>query len=86
MEKKTRERTTYPTDGNTFGKKLKMALVSQDRTIKSFCEDIISVAQSNFSNKQKRNNFSESEMRYYADKLGYDLEITLVNKETGERI
>lgn len=86
MEKKTRERNIYPTDNNTFGKKLKMALVSQDLTVKKFCEEIIEVAQSNFSNKSRRNNFSESEMRYYCDKLGYDVEITLVNRETGERI
>ena len=86
MEKKTRERNTYPTDNNTFGRKLKMALASKDMTITSFCQDLISVAPSNFSNKSKRNNFTESEMRYYADKLGYDIEITLVSKDSGERI
>lgn len=86
MEKKMRERNVYPTDNNTFGKKLKMALVSHDLTTKSFCEDIISVAPSNFSNKQKRNNFTESEMRHYADKLGFDLEITLVDRKSGNRI
>ncbi len=86
MDKKTRERNIYPTDNNTFGKKLKMALVSHDLTTKSFCEDIISVAPSNFSNKQRRNNFAESEMRYYADKLGFDLEITLIDRESGNRI
>jgi len=86
MEKKVRERNIYPTDNNTFSKKLKMALVSQDLTTKSFCEDIVSVAPSNFSNKTKRNNFTESEMRYFCDKLGYDVELTLVNRSTGERI
>ena len=86
MEKKQRERNTYPTDNNIFAKKLKMALVSKDLTTKDFCQNVISVAPSNFSNKTKRNNFNESEMRYYCSKLGYELEISLVNKETGERI
>ena len=86
MENKTRVRNIYPNKNNTFAKKLKMARVSKDLTIKSFCQDIIFVAQSNFSNKTKRNNFTESEMRYYCDKLGYDIELNLIDRDTGIRI
>ena len=33
-----------------------------------------------------RNNFSENEIRKLADVIGYDVEITFINRETGERI
>lgn len=44
------------------------------------------MSASNASNKFKRNNFSEAEMRKFAEALGYDLEITLISKRTGETI
>lgn len=84
-EKKTRERNIYAKDNNIFAKKLKMALVSKDMTTKSFCEQI-GVAPSNFSNKIKNNNFNEAEIRHFCEQIGFDVEITLINKETNERI
>lgn len=40
----------------------------------------------NLNNKFGRNNFCENEIRKLADVLGYDIEITFINRETGERI
>lgn len=40
----------------------------------------------NFSNKLKRGDFKESELRAIAEALGYELKISLINKETGEEI
>lgn len=40
----------------------------------------------NLNNKFGRNNFSENEIRKLGDVMGYDVEITFINRETGERI
>lgn len=40
----------------------------------------------NLNNKFGRNNFCENEIRKLADVMGYDVEITFINRETGERI
>lgn len=40
----------------------------------------------NLNNKFSRNNFSEKEIRELGNALGCDVEITFVNRETGERI
>ena len=40
----------------------------------------------NLSNKLKRNNISETDLRTLAYALGYDVEITLINRETKERV
>lgn len=40
----------------------------------------------NFSNKIKRGDFKESELRQVAEVLGCDLKIVFVDRETGEEI
>ncbi len=40
----------------------------------------------NLNNKFGRNNFCEKEIRELGDVMGYDVEITFINRETGERI
>lgn len=40
----------------------------------------------NLNNKFGRNNFCENEIRKLGDVMGYDVEITFINRETGERI
>lgn len=40
----------------------------------------------NLNNKFGRNNFYEKEIRELGDVMGYDVEITFINRETGERI
>lgn len=40
----------------------------------------------NLNNKFGRNNFCENEIRKLADVMGYDVEITFINRATGERI
>lgn len=40
----------------------------------------------NLNNKFNRNNFSEKEIRELGDALGCDVEITFINRETGEHI
>ena len=40
----------------------------------------------NLNNKFGRNNFCEKEIRELGDVMGYDVEITFISRETGERI
>ena len=40
----------------------------------------------NLNNKFGRNNFCENAISKLADVMGYDVEITFINRETGERI
>lgn len=40
----------------------------------------------NLINKFKRDNFPEKELRMLADVMGYDIEITFIDRKTGERI
>lgn len=40
----------------------------------------------NFSNKLKRGDLKETEMKAIAECLGYELKITFVDKENGEEI
>lgn len=44
----------------------------------------LSCTQANISQKFKRDNFSEKEMREIADALGCDLKISFVDRETGK--
>lgn len=40
----------------------------------------------NLNNKFNRNNFCEREIRELGNVMGYDVEITFINRETGERV
>lgn len=71
---------------NIVAEKLRIAMVKNNDMKLSRVAELIQCSAPNMSNKFKRNNFSESEIRKIADVLGYDIEITLISRETGERI
>ena len=48
--------------------------------------DKANTTRQNLNNKFNRNNFCEKEIRELGNVMGYDVEITFVNRETGERI
>lgn len=71
---------------NIIAEKLRIAMVKNNDMKLSQLGKLIDCSASNISNKFKRNNFCESDFRQIAEALGYDVEITLVSKDTGERI
>ncbi len=73
-------------NNNIVAEKLRIAMVKNDDMKLSELARLTGMSASNASNKFKRNNFSEAEMRKFAEALGYDLEITLISKRTGETI
>lgn len=46
--------------------------------------ELTNQTQQNISNKMKRNNMTEAEIRKYAEALGCSVKIVLVDDETGE--
>ena len=73
-------------NNNVVAEKLRIAMVKNDDMKLSELARLTGMSASNASNKFKRNNFSEADMRKFAEALGYDLEITLISKRTGETI
>lgn len=71
---------------NNAAEKLRIAMVKQNDMRLSELAKKINCSAPNITNKFKRNNFSESDLRVIADVLGYDVEITLISRENGERI
>ena len=71
---------------NIAAEKLRIAMVKKNGMKLSELARLTSMSASNASNKFKRNNFSESEIRKFANALGYDVEITLISRESGEKI
>ena len=74
-------------NNNIATEKLKIAMVKHTEiTNISKLAKATGMSAPNASNKLSRNDLRESELRKLADALGYDVEITLVSKTTGERI
>lgn len=71
---------------NIIAEKLKIAMVKKNDIKVTELAKMINCSPSNISNKFKRNNFSESDLRTIANALGYDVEISLISKDTGESI
>lgn len=47
---------------------------------------LLDCSQSNISKKLRLNNFRESDMHRISEALGYDVNIKLISKETGEEL
>ena len=74
-------------NNNIATEKLKIAMVKHtDITNISKLAKATGMSAPNASNKLSRNDLRESELRKLADALGYDVEITLVSRTTGEKI
>jgi hypothetical protein len=65
-------------------KKIKMLLAYRE-TNAARLADRLGCSQANISQKLKRDNFSEKELSEIADVLGFDFEITFVDRLTGEK-
>ena len=74
-------------NNNIATEKIKIAMVKHaEITNISKLAKATGMSAPNASNKLSRNDLRESELRKLADALGYDVEITLVSRTTGERI
>ena len=71
---------------NIVAEKLRIAMVKNNDMKLSELARLTGMSAPNASKKFKRNNFNESEIRKFAEALGYDIEITLISKKTGEKI
>ena len=70
----------------SFGEQIKILLGRENRTIKDFAEQVEAVtgvpcSRQNLTQKLKRDNFQEQDMRILASILGYEVQITLVPSE-----
>ena len=64
-------------------KKIKSILIYKDRSITALA-GLLGKSVQNTSNLLKKDDFRESDLRTIAEKLGCDLKIEFVDKETGE--
>lgn len=71
---------------NIGAEKLRIAMVKHNDMKLAELARLTSMSAPNISNKFKRNNFNETEFRKFADALGYDVEITLISRDTGDQI
>lgn len=64
-------------------KKIRMLLVQREMTLTDLAKRL-HVAPSTLSDKLRRDNFREKELKEIADILNFDFTITFTDKETGE--
>ena len=69
----------------SVSKKIRIAMINKDISLNELAEKVETSSQ-NLNNKFRRDNLSENDMRSIADALGYDVIITLTDRETGEEI
>ena len=74
-----------------MSEKIKILLVKEKKTLKELAEAISkqtgkTCSSANLSNKLKRDNFSEKELKEVAEALGYDFEGVFTSRSTGEKI
>lgn len=67
----------------TFGEQIKILLNRENKTIKDFAEQVeaatgVPCSRQNLTQKLKRDNFQEQDMRLLASILGYEVQITLI--------
>lgn len=65
--------------------KIRIAVTRSGQTMYSVAESTGQTRQ-NFSNKLKKGDFRESELRAIAEALGCELKISFIDKATGEEI
>ena len=64
-------------DSNICAEKIKIAMIKENDMKLSKLAKLTSTSSPNISNKLKRNNISETDLRTLAYALGYDVEINL---------
>lgn len=68
-----------------LAEKIRIVLIKQKITITELAQKL-GTTQNNLSNKLKRDNFSEKELRQIAEALDCDYDASFVIRDTGERI
>ena len=68
-----------------MSEKIKIVLVKRKLGVKDLAESM-GCSGANISNKLRRDNFSEKELRQIADILNCDLDITFTLRDTSEKI
>ena len=66
-------------------KKIKILLVERDMTLTDLSK-LLHKSLSTMSDKMKRDNFSEKDLKQIAEVLNYDYEIVFTDKNTGKTI
>lgn len=69
----------------TVSNKIKHLLIERDMTIKELAERL-NTSGNNVSNKLRRDNFSEKEIKKIAEALNCDYNISFIMRDTGEKI
>ena len=69
----------------SVAKKIKLLLVERDMTMTDLAEKL-NTGKSNLSQKIKRDNFSENELREIAEVLDCDYDIVFTMKDTGKQV
>ena len=64
-------------------KKIRIAMINKNVSLNELAEKVDTSSQ-NLNNKFRRDNLSENDIRSMADALGYDVKISLIDRETGE--
>lgn len=71
---------------NEFEEKIRIAMIKSGNKKMTEMGELLDMSAANVAVKLKKNNLREAEMRKMAAVLGYNVEITLVSKKTGDRI
>ena len=66
-------------------KKIRIAMINKNISLNELAEKVETSSQ-NLNNKFRRDNLSENDIRNMADALGYDVRISLIDRETGEEL
>lgn len=69
----------------TVSNKIKHLLIERDMIIKELAEKL-NTSGNNISNKLRRDNFSEKEIKKIAEALNCDYNISFIMRDTGEKI
>lgn len=69
----------------SLAKKINIALAKKEMNKVQLC-DKIKMSSGNLSNMLNRDTYKTSVLEKMVNAIGYDLEINLINRETGERI
>lgn len=71
---------------NVFEEKIRIAMIKSGNKKMTEMGELLDMSGQNVADKLKKNNLREAEMRKMAAVLGYNVEITLVSRKTGDRI
>lgn len=66
-------------------KKIKMLLVERDMTLTELSKQL-DRSLSTMSDKMRRDNFSEKDLKKIADVLNFDYDVIFTDRETGKKI